>query len=63
MEPIQPILLRPSKAATLADISRSVAYELIRTGQWPSIRVGRSIRVPVADLMAWIAANKNSTIA
>ena len=52
------VLLRVTKAAELTDTSRSVAYDLIARGEWPSIRVGRSIRVPVKDLMEWIEANK-----
>lgn len=44
---MEPILLRPAKAAQLADISRSVAYDLIAKGEWPAVRVGRSLRVPV----------------
>jgi excisionase family DNA binding protein len=52
------LLVRPTKAAQLADISRSVAYELIAQGVWPSVRVGRSLRVPVKDLLAWVEANK-----
>jgi excisionase family DNA binding protein len=55
---MEPILLRPAKAAQLADISRSVAYDLIARGEWPAVRVGRSLRVPVKDLMAWIETNK-----
>jgi excisionase family DNA binding protein len=58
---MDPILLRPAKAAQLADISRSVAYDLIARGEWPSVRVGRSLQVPVKDLLAWIDANKQSS--
>jgi excisionase family DNA binding protein len=60
---MDPILVRPTKAAQLADISRSVAYELIAQGVWPSVRVGRSLRVPVKDLLAWIEANKRPAVA
>jgi excisionase family DNA binding protein len=56
---MEPILLRPAKAAQLADISRSVAYDLIAKGEWPAVRVGRSLRVPVKDLVAWVEANKH----
>lgn len=55
---VEPILLRPAKAAQVADISRSVAYDLIARGEWPSIKVGRSLRVPVKDLLEWVEANK-----
>jgi excisionase family DNA binding protein len=55
---VDPILLRPAKAAQLADISRSVAYDLIARGVWPAVRVGRSLRVPVKDLLEWVETNK-----
>lgn len=39
-------------AAQLLGIGRTVAYELVREGRWPTpvIRVGRKIRVPSAPL-------------
>lgn len=48
-----PPVLDVSTAARLLDIGRSLAYELIRTGKWPSpvIRVGRLIKIPTAPLL------------
>ena len=60
---MDPILLRPAKAAQLADISRSVAYDLIARGVWPAVRVGRSLRVPVKDLLEWVETNKEPRVA
>jgi len=39
-------------AAKLLGIGRTVAYALVREGQWPTpiIRAGRKIRVPSAPL-------------
>lgn len=50
----QKLLLRPGEAADAIGVSRSRAYELIGSGQIPSIRIGGSLRVPVAALRAWI---------
>ena len=54
------LLLRPGEVATRLGISRTVVYELIASGEIPSIRIGsgkrRSVRVPVEDLRDWIAA-------
>lgn len=47
------ILLKPSEAAELVSLSRSEVYELIRDGIIPSVRVGKSLRVPVRELKAW----------
>lgn len=50
-----PLLLKVGEAATLCGIGRSTAYELMRSGAWPTVRVGkRSVRVPRAALLDWI---------
>lgn len=48
------LLLRVEEAAEAMSVGRSKAYELVRAGQVPSVRIGRSVRVPVAALEAWI---------
>ncbi len=48
------LLLRPREVAMATGLSRSMVYELIGRGELPSIRVGKSVRVPVADLHQWI---------
>lgn len=48
------LLLKVAEAAELAGISRSHAYKLVKAGVWPTIRIGSSIRVPMAALEAWI---------
>jgi excisionase family DNA binding protein len=50
----QKLLLRPVEVAERIGVARSRAYELIHAGVIPSIRIGASIRVPVAALKAWI---------
>jgi excisionase family DNA binding protein len=50
----QRLLLRPTEAADAIGISRSKAYALIASGEIPSIRIGGSVRVPVAALNEWI---------
>ena len=46
---------RPSEVARVLGLSRSKTYELIATGELPSMKIGGSIRVPVDDLRVWIA--------
>lgn len=41
-----PSVLRVEDVARILDISRSSAYEAIKNGQVPAIRVGRRLRVP-----------------
>lgn len=49
------LLLRPIEAAEAIGIGRSKVYELLASGEIPSIRIGGSVRVPVDALRAWIA--------
>jgi excisionase family DNA binding protein len=48
------LLLRPTEAAEAIGIGRSKVYELLASGELPSIRIGASVRVPVDALRAWI---------
>ena len=49
------LLLRPAEAGEAIGVSRSKAYELIASGEIPSVRVGGCVRVPVEALRAWVA--------
>ncbi len=48
------LLLRPREVAAATGLSRSMVYELIGRGELPVVRVGKSVRVPVAALQQWI---------
>ena len=50
------LLLRVDEAARLLAIGTTLAYELVGRGDLPSVKLGRSVRVPRAALEAWIAA-------
>ncbi len=39
-------VLTVPEAATFLRVGRTAAYEAIRSGEIPSVRIGRSIRVP-----------------
>jgi len=49
------LLLRVEEAADRLAIGRSKTYELIRQGILPSVRLGRTVRVPLYALEHWIA--------
>jgi excisionase family DNA binding protein len=49
------VLLTVPEAARLLRISRNLAYELIRQGRLPHVRLGRRILVPRFGLEQWIA--------
>jgi excisionase family DNA binding protein len=44
------------RAAGIVGVSRASAYEAVRYGQIPSIRIGRRILVPTAALLRLLAA-------
>ncbi len=49
-EQTEPIFVRISEAARLLSMSRSAAYEAIRAGAIPAVRVAGKWRVPLAAL-------------
>ena len=49
-----PLLLKVSEAAAELRIGRNAAYDLIRTGELPSVLVRKSIRVSRADLENYV---------
>ena len=48
------LLLTVEEAARRLGIGRSFAWELVRRGDLPSIRLGRLVRIPVGALDEWI---------
>ncbi|MGH9370103.1 MAG: helix-turn-helix domain-containing protein [Vicinamibacterales bacterium] len=45
-----PEYLTPAEAQTHLGLSRGTTYDLLRRGEIPSVRFGRSIRIPKAAL-------------
>ena len=48
-----PLAIDLMTAAALLGIGRTVAYQLVRDGQWPTpvVRLGKAIRIPTAPLL------------
>jgi hypothetical protein len=48
-----PAVVDLTTAAGVLGIGRTCAYELVRTGAWPTpvLRIGRLIRIPTAPLL------------
>lgn len=57
-----PALLDVPEAGRVLGIGRSLAYELVRAGEWPTkvLRVGRLIKIPSAPLVRLIEANEDA---
>ena len=52
--PDRPLLLRAEEAAKLLRLGRSTVFELMAAGELPSVKIGRSVRIPYAGLVAWV---------
>ena len=51
-------LLNGTQVAEILNISRAAAYNLMKRGQLPSVRFGRSVRVMPEDLALFIQESK-----
>jgi excisionase family DNA binding protein len=48
------LLLRVHEAAEILSIARSKAYAMVHAGELPSVKLGKSIRVPAASLKQFV---------
>lgn len=48
------LLVTPTEAAILIGVGRTTIYSLIARGVIPSVRIGRSVRVPLEPLRRWV---------
>jgi len=51
-----PVLVTVREAARVLAISRSTAYELIAAGQLETVHIGRSVRIPVDAIVAYVGS-------
>jgi excisionase family DNA binding protein len=58
---MEPLLIRAEEAAKLLGLGRSKVFQMIATGELPVIRMGRSVRVPKAELVRWIESRTART--
>ena len=58
----QRLLLRIPEAAETLGIGRTKIYELIATGELPTIRVGRAVRISVSTLQKWVEAREQQGV-
>ena len=52
-----PVTLRVEELMPILGIGRNTAYELVRSGRLRSIRVGRQIRIPKAEVLRFLNTN------
>ena len=51
---MEKLLLKPVEVAEILGVSRTTAYDLIRSGDLPAIRVRGHLRVPLASVRQWV---------
>ena len=51
-------LLKGNDVARMLNISRAFAYQLMRQGEIPTVRIGNAVRVRREDLLAYIDHNR-----
>ena len=49
-----PILLTPKEAGRLLRLSKSKMHQLMASGTVPSVKIGRSRRVPMDELLGYV---------
>ena len=53
-EEMEPLLLRAGDVARLLGLGRSKVFAMLASGELPTVRFGRSVRVPRMALERWI---------
>ncbi len=53
------LALRVEDLMPILGIGRNTAYKLVRSGKIKSIRIGRKIRIPKAEVLAFLNRNSN----
>jgi excisionase family DNA binding protein len=53
-------LLKGNEVAGMLNISRAFAYQLMRQGKIPTVKIGSAVRVRKEDLLAYIDHNRQS---
>ena len=56
---MEKLLLRPNEVGEVLGIGRTRMYEMLANGDLPSIRIGRSIRIPTNALTQWVEQQGN----
>ncbi len=56
-------LLTPHQVAELLKLSPSYIYKIIRTGEMPALRFGRSVRVRIGDLIWYLHEKAPASLA
>ena len=59
---MEPRLLKTDEVAAILQVSRSFAYQLMKRGEIPSIRIGNAVRVRPEDLQRYISEKSSRVL-
>jgi excisionase family DNA binding protein len=51
---LEKLAYRVPEAAELLGLGRAKTYQLVASGELPSIRIGRAVRIPAQALREWL---------
>lgn len=51
---MDPLLVAPEEVGEMIRAGRGQVYKMIKSGELPSIKIGRLRRIPVAEVKKWI---------
>jgi excisionase family DNA binding protein len=57
---VAPLLLTIPQAAAVLAVGRTTVYELIGAGDLEAVHIGRSVRVPIAELQAFVERQRRT---
>lgn len=57
MTPEQKWMINVEELRELLRVSKSVAYQLVRRDDFPTLRIGKRILIPTEELRDWIKNN------
>lgn len=50
------LAVKPTEAARLLDVSRPTLYQWMNRADFPVVRIGGCVRIPIDDLREWVRA-------
>ena len=51
---VERVLLRPEEVAAMLGIGRSIVFELLRSGELRSVKIGKSRRIPTVAVHEYV---------
>ena len=51
---VERVLLRPEEVAAMLGIGRSIVFELLRSGELRSVKIGKSRRIPTVAVYEYV---------